>query len=99
MNNIKKLVFKTQTEEEEPPTCPYRYLSEVQVSAVLGETVTLSYVLKDGTPQNQSWIAGGSGEEVYHTFGVGACIVENSVGIDEGNIINIIWLENQGCCP
>lgn len=98
MNNIKRLIFSTQTEEELPP-CIYRYANEVYISAQFPQTVTLSYTLKNGTPVTQSWEANGTGEIVYHSFSIAECVVEDSVEIDVGTIINIIWIDSISCCP
>jgi hypothetical protein len=80
--------------------CPNRNLLQVDVSAHAPEVVTLSYVNSTtGTPVEQQWIADGSGEEVFHSFGVGVCVVESSVGIDVGTIILLSWNDGVDCCP
>ena len=81
-----------------PNPCTKRNLTEVQLTGHYPEVITLSYVNAVGTGVNQTWTVGGTGEELYHSFAVGTCVVESSVGIDGGTLIANFWNDSVDCC-
>ncbi|WP_374172728.1 hypothetical protein [Flavobacterium tructae] len=79
-------------------TCiAYRYLSEVQLTGVKGEVITLQYMKANGGTVQDTWTVGGNGEVMYYTFGVGECVKESSVGIDGGTLIQNVWIDSISC--
>ena len=99
MNEFKRLILRTEVEED-VPVCIYRFLIETQITGVLSDgTITWQAIDKLGVAHTEEWVVGGSGEEQFHTFGAGYCVIETSVGIDGGNLVANIWDDATNCCP
>lgn len=84
------IITKIETEGNAPCT---RFVSEVQISAVKDEVVTLSYTIANGNLETQTWTAGGNGELVYYAFGIGKQVFEPTISVDAGQIFNIAFID------